>query len=115
MDELNETQKNKKDKALFILGCVFLALAFAFTMVFAYYAIRNQTTPENQNLGNALGLVVILIYFGIPSLPLGILSVVFNVLSCVKARRHKALKLVFSVTSCALLALSIIMFLILAL
>lgn len=103
---------DKTSKILFIIGCVFLVLAIVTTCIFSYYTILFFTAPEGEELGSALGFILVFAYFFIPSLFFGIVAIILNVLAYKKAEKMKVAKLVCMILSIVVTGLDVLLFVI---
>lgn len=93
-------------------GCVFLVLAIVTTCIFSYYTISFFTAPEGEELGSALGFILVFAYFFIPSLFFGIVAIILNVLAYKKAEKSKVAKLVCMILSIVLTSLDVLLYII---
>ena len=105
----NDVNKaDKKSKVLFIVGCVFLLLGAIATFICLEYIIAHFLSTGEEQIGTALGLVIIIVYFILPSILFSCLACVFHIVAYVKAKKFKILKLVFMIISILLAILSFV-------
>ena len=109
---VKEKKGDKTSKVLFIIGCVFLVLAIVTTCIFSYYTISFFTAPEGEELGSALGFILVFAYFFIPSLFFGIVAIISNVLAYKKAEKWKVAKLVCMILSIVVTSLDVLLYVI---
>ena len=78
----NDVNKaDKKSKVLFIVGCVFLLLGAIATFICLEYIIAHFLSTGEEQIGTALGLVIIIVYFILP-------SILFSCLACFSILWH---------------------------
>ena len=109
---VKEKKGDKTSKVLFIIGYVFLVLAIITTCIFSYYTISFFTAPEGEELGSALGFILVFAYFFIPSLFFGIVAIILNVLAYKKAEKWKVAKLVCMILSIVVTSLDVLLYVI---
>ena len=104
------SKKEKTSKILWILGIITAVMCLILTVFWADIAIRHLLADESDKLGTTVGLIVFIAYFGLPSLIIGSLSVIFNTISLKKGKKQRIWKIITLVVSILILITSIVFF-----
>ena len=104
------SKKEKTSKILWILGIITAVICLILTAFWANIVIKHLLADESDKLGTTVGLIVFIAYFGLPSLIIGSLSVIFNTISLILGKKQRIWKIITLVVSILILVTSIIFF-----
>lgn len=101
----NAAKYSTASKVLLILGLIAFALELFFTVMFGVSIVKFLA---QRDLGTAIGASIYLVYFGVPGLITGGISLILNIVALCLNRNKKALKITAVVLSAAILILCIV-------
>lgn len=104
------SKKEKSSTVLWIFGIITAVICLILTAFWANIVIKHLLADESDKLGTTVGLIVFIAYFGLPSLIIGSLSVIFNTISLILGKKQRIWKIITLVVSILILVTSIIFF-----
>lgn len=95
---------------LLIIGGIFTLLTLILASIYGAWLFPYLASADGAELGNAIGLMIYIAYFGVPSIILGPLSLLLNIIAISLYTKPKALKVTFLVLSILITIMAFLFF-----